>query len=225
MILLFFSDSKPFSFFFSFHLLQSGLFKDLFVREGFTLDHQFDWNNVSVTGTGHKARPKGRKVPKGEQVSVLQPVTTPPPRRSGGGGGGGGGGSSAEVVPSGERRRRSDGAGGRRLRDGESGGESGQKDTAGRRRRDDGKRRSSKKEGHGKSTDGRSTGRSTPARSSSLVRTVDSTSPLRSPLNHPSVASPDQELTRGDISKQMKHGRSGSRQTTTKRAGNGKPFF
>ena len=65
------------------------------MREGFTLDHQFDWNNVSVTGTGHKARPKGRKVPKGEQVSVLQPVTTPPPRRSGGGGGGGGGGSSA----------------------------------------------------------------------------------------------------------------------------------
>jgi serine/threonine protein kinase len=51
-----------------------GLFKDLFVREGYVLDHRYDWTYDEITGTGHKARPKGKKIPKGEQDSVFQPL-------------------------------------------------------------------------------------------------------------------------------------------------------
>ena len=38
-----------------------GLFKDLFVRKGYQLDHQYDWNDKTITESGHAAKPKGLK--------------------------------------------------------------------------------------------------------------------------------------------------------------------
>ena len=50
------------------------MFKDLFVREGFVLDHCYDWTFEEIVGTGHKAKPKGKKILKKNQRSVFQPL-------------------------------------------------------------------------------------------------------------------------------------------------------
>ena len=50
------------------------MFKDLFVREGYVLDHCYDWTFEEIVGTGHKAKPKGKKILKKNQRSVFQPL-------------------------------------------------------------------------------------------------------------------------------------------------------
>jgi serine/threonine protein kinase len=139
-----------------------GIFKDLFIKNGYHIDHKFDWNNKSITESGHEKKPKGRRVPKKEQESVFRP----PQEKivvggSGGGGSGGGGVNRREKTNRGINKHP-------RL---------------------------------------------------SPVKTIDSVSPLRSPMNHPTVADSHQQVHRGDVSHRMTSAKN-SRTT-----GRGQPLF
>ena len=59
---------------------------------------------------------------------------------------------------------------------------------------------------------------------SSLVRTIDSTSPLRSPLHHPHVANEEQQLRRGGVGGKRSPTKT-KRKKNKKVSGKGQPLF